>query len=361
MLQYLLTGLAGSALTIVAMRIWQAREVNTSADAEPASEASAAEATSQPSGNVSALARFTSNLSSRQILIGAGGLVVAAIAVIALRPADEASSGTGTPAAAGAADKSLDDVDTMMQRLADRLEKNPDGEGFRMLAWSYVMTGHPDKAIAPYKRALAMLPDQSNVHAGYGEALVGLAKGTMTQEAKDSFDRAIKIDPTEPRARYFEALWMAQHGQEKQALEKWIVLAGDGPADAPWQADLRRQIGDTSAKLGMDVSSRLPKAAISSAGAPPPLPAGAAQAAGALPPAERQAMVDQMVEGLARKLAANPKDAEGWIRLMRSRMVLGQGEQAARDLVSARRGLAGSPSDLARMLAAAKENGVPGS
>jgi cytochrome c-type biogenesis protein CcmH len=260
----------------------------------------------------------------------------------------------------------------MMQRLAARLEKNPtDGEGFRMLAWSYVMTSHPDKAIPAYKRALALLPNQSNVHAGYGEALVGVAKGTVTPEAKAAFDRAIQIDPSEPRARYFEALWLAQHGQEKEALEKWIALANGGPADAPWQTDLRRQIGETSAKLGGDVSSRLAKAAPIgvgrigvgpvSAGVAPPIPNEAMQAASALPAADRQAMVDEMVEGLARKLAANPKDADGWIRLLRSRMVLKQDQQAARDLATARRSLASSPADLARVVASAKENGVPGS
>jgi cytochrome c-type biogenesis protein CcmH len=358
MLQYLFTALAGIALGIVAMRLWQARGAEASAPTQSIAE---------PAVNGVAVAPAIGKFSPRQILIGAGVLAVVAIAVIAMRPEDEAGIAPTTPGnAAGAPGKPLDDVDTMMQRLADRLEKAPDGEGFRMLAWSYVMTGHPDKAIAPYKRALALLPNQSNVHAGYGEALVGVAKGTVSQEAKDAFDRAIKADPSEPRARYFEALWLAQHGQEKEALDKWIVLANDGPADAPWQADLRRQIGETSTKLGVDSSSRLSRvAAVSTgaiiAGAPPIVPDAAVKSAAALPAGDRQVMIDQMVEGLAKKLAANPKDADGWIRLLRSRMVLGQGVQAARDLAGARRGLAGSPTDLARMLAAAKENGVPGS
>ena len=234
-----------------------------------------------------------------------------------------------------------------------------------MLGWSYVMTSHPDKAVAAYKRALAMLPGQANVHAGYGEALVGVAKGTVTQEAKDAFDKAIKADPAEPRARYFEALWMAQHGQEKQALDKWIALARSAPADAAWQADLRRQIGETSAKLGVAIPAGLTAAAAAipaaPLGAPPALDNGTVQAASALPAADRQAMVDQMVEGLAKKLQANPKDADGWVRLLRSRMVLKQGDQAGRELATARRALAGSAADLAMVNGAAKEFGVPGS
>ncbi len=67
-----------------------------------------------------------------------------------------------------------------------------------------------------------------------------------------------------------------------------------------------------------------------------------------------------MVEGLARKLQANPKDADGWVRLLRSRMVLKQGEQAGRDLATARRALAGSGAPLTMLNGAAREFGVPG-
>jgi cytochrome c-type biogenesis protein CcmH len=358
MLQYILTGLAGVALGIVGMRIWQMRQ-QPMADAGDPGEVPEAMATAATSA--------APKPNSRNVLIGAGALVAVAITVIALKPdSSETASpnAAAIPGAAPAADKALDDVDTMTQRLADRLEKNPDGEGFRMLGWSYVMTGHPDKAVAAYKRALTFLPNQANVHAGYAEALVGVAKGTVTQEAKDAFDKAIIADPAEPRARYFEALWMAQHGQEKQALDKWIALARSAPADAAWQADLRRQIGETSAKLGVAVPANLavaPAAQAAPLGAPPALDNGTMQAASALPAADRQAMVDQMVEGLAKKLQANPKDADGWVRLLRSRMVLKQGDQAGRELTTARRALAGSAADLAMVNGAAKEFGVPGS
>ncbi|MGE3691856.1 MAG: hypothetical protein AB7F98_10800 [Novosphingobium sp.] len=300
---------------------------------------------------------------SRAILIGAGALAVLAAAVFAFRGPD-GSGGSATitsGAPAGTASQSLDDVDTMMGRLAERLEKNPnDGEGFRMLGWSYVMTGHPEKALEPYRRAIALLPQSATVHAGYGEAMVGVAKDIVTPEAKAEFERAIALDRNEPRARFFQALWLAQHGQEKQALDQWIALANSAPADAAWQEDLHKRIRDTAGKLGVDVASRLKNTPpVANAAAAPPIDNAAMQSASALPPADRQAMVDQMVEGLAAKLRANPKDADGWIRLLRSRMVLGQGSQAARDLASARQAFAGNAAELARIDAAAREFDVP--
>jgi cytochrome c-type biogenesis protein CcmH len=275
---------------------------------------------------------------------------------------DTASSAGAPPADGGASAQSLDDVDTMIGRLASRLEQNPDdGEGYRMLGWSYVMTDRPELAIAPYKRALALIPDSAAAHSGYGEALVAIAKNTVTDEAKTTFEKALRLDPAEPRARYFLALWDAQHGKEAQALDALVTLANAGPADAPWQADVRREITRLSSVLGTDVSARLAPAASGGAGDDMPvLDSATIQAAQALPQGEQDTMVTGMVDRLAERLAANPKDADGWVRLLRARMVLGQRDQAAADLKSARAGLGKDVAALGRVNAAARELAVPG-
>lgn len=354
MVQYLLTALAGVALGIVAMRIWQAREQGATA---AATDAAVGEGPVAAAGQAPGL--------SRKLLLGAGGLVLAAVAVVVVRSNSAPPASTGP--ALGVAQNGtapLDDVDTMINRLATRLEKEPnDGEGFRMLGWSYVMTGRPERAIEPYKRAQTLLPGSALVHSGYGEALVGTAKGTVTPEAKAEFERAASIDKTEPRAEYFLALWQAQNGQQKQALERWVVLANRAPADAPWQGELRRQITDVSAKLGVDVSGRLKAGTAVTGAAPIGGPAqnpAAAQAISAMPAAQQQASIDSMVEGLASKLQANPKDADRWVMLLRSRMVLKQEDRAKADLATARKALADDAGARAKVDAAAKELGIPG-
>jgi cytochrome c-type biogenesis protein CcmH len=79
-----------------------------------------------------------------------------------------------------------------------------------------------------------------------------------------------------------------------------------------------------------------------------------------MPGQDRQQMIQRMVDGLAARLAANPADAQGWVRLLRSRMVLEQGQQAARDLTTARGALAGNAAGLAQVNQAAAQLGVPG-
>ena len=369
MIQYFLTGLAGLAIGIVIMRLIQARptpnasaldcDVDSAHKGAPVDEAPVSVDSADPSGIATVgLRNWTA---SHKLLAGAGTLGFAALMLLLFRSPDQATA-TKLPAAlsSGAAANGIDDVDTMISRLAARLEKNPgDGEGFRMLGWSYVMTAQPEKAIAPCKRAMTLLPDSALVHSGYGEALVGVATNKVTDEAREHFTKALTIDPSEPRARYFVALWLAQNGQEKQALEKWLLLANSSPAEASWQPDLRARIAETAKKLGVDVSARLvgssqpgtPIAAgpLTAAIEPPPLDPSAMQAAGALPPAQQQAMIDGMVEGLAKRLKENPGDADGWARLLRSRMVLKQTDKAAAELKIARTALAGNAEGLSRL------------
>lgn len=275
MLQYLLTGLAGVALGIAAMRVMQSRDALSLQGHDETSENTFQEASDRAPGK------------SRKLLIGASALLAIAIAVLIFRDHASRPSLPSGPSSSVPDGKSaqLDDVNTMISRLAERLEKNPDdGEGFRMLGWSYVMTGKPDQAIAPYKQALRLLPGNALVLSGYGEALVGAAGGKVTTEAKGLFEQTLKLDPTEPRARHFEALWLSQNGKEKQALEKWIALVNSAPSDASWQADVMRRINDTAQKLGITVDGRIrPLSAGRASGSLPGVAPAAIQSANEMP------------------------------------------------------------------------------
>jgi cytochrome c-type biogenesis protein CcmH len=69
-------------------------------------------------------------------------------------------------------------------------------------------------------------------------------------------------------------------------------------------------------------------------------------------------MIEGMVASLDDKLQANPEDAEGWARLIRSYMVLGRPADAKAALARARTALAGKPDRLAIVEAEAKAQGL---
>jgi cytochrome c-type biogenesis protein CcmH len=84
------------------------------------------------------------------------------------------------------------------------------------------------------------------------------------------------------------------------------------------------------------------------------------EAAAGLSAEDRSAMIAGMVDGLAEKLASSPNDEAGWLKLIRSRMVLGQKEAAARDLEAAKQAFSTEPEALERLTEAARALGIPG-
>jgi cytochrome c-type biogenesis protein CcmH len=373
-----ITLIAGIAIGVIAMRLSQ----STSAQGQP-SDAAATEpqeiSKTQPvsitamgddNGPSNPVIPFYARYSKRQMILGAAGVFsVAAVAVIATGSGDNSSAqSTGANTAAtmpGTPAAPIDDVDSMINKLAERLKTNPtDGEGFRMLGWSYQNTNRPALAVEAYKTALALLPNRADVHAGYGEALVSVANGKVTSDAKGHFDTALKIDATQPRAKYFSAIYKSQNGQEREALDDFVALANGAPASEPWQAELRKQGATLGQKIGVNFESRMkeptqasPATTISLKGQGGPTPEDVATAS-KLPPADQSKMIDGMVTGLANKLKANPDDPDGWVKLIRSRVVLGQKDMAKSDMALARKQFAGKPDILKGINALETELGL---
>lgn len=68
---------------------------------------------------------------------------------------------------------------------------------------------------------------------------------------------------------------------------------------------------------------------------------------------DRQAMIEGMVEGLAVRLDADPSNPAEWARLIRARQVLGQTEQAARDVARMRSIFSDRPETVAQIIESA--------
>jgi cytochrome c-type biogenesis protein CcmH len=78
---------------------------------------------------------------------------------------------TGDPASVAPADEMLPDVNTMIDRLADRLKTSPkDIEGWQMLGWSYFQTGRYQQAATAYARAVELDPSSAEFKRAYEDA-----------------------------------------------------------------------------------------------------------------------------------------------------------------------------------------------
>lgn len=132
----------------------------------------------------------------------------------------------------------------------------------------------------------------------------------------------------------------AAHAEARARAERQLldhVLAQPAPGDAPWRAVLA--VGALA--LGVMALGWL----VLRPGAPAPSPLAAARPAPApasAPHAMEQGAMRAMVQGLERRLADRPADAEGWAMLGRSYAVLGD---PARAVPAFRKALALRPDD----------------
>lgn len=226
----------------------------------------------------------------------------------------------------------------LAQRLETRVADNPDDVETRLvLAQVYERGGRFAEAAGHYRTAIDLVAGQGPVpgplHAALGETLVAAAGGRVEREARLAFAAAIEADPGNVRARYYAGLAMAQDGRLEEAIGVWQELAEDSPPGSPWVGLLRQQVDRAAAELGIAP----PVFAQPEAPAAGPRGPSAAdmEAAGQLSPEERQAFIRSMVDQLAARLEAEPADPDGWLRLARAYLVLGEADKAREALAAA--------------------------
>jgi len=306
------------------------------------------------------------------ITLAVAGVLAASAGIYALffRGDDSAEP----PAATAAEAPQAGTIEEMIARIEARIRQNPDvANDWRMLGWTYFELARQarsddafrlamTRAAAAYRRAAELEPNNAENWSSLGEALQ-VAMTEASPEAERAFARALQLAPQDPRARYFTALQKNLRGRHGEAIDDWIALLRDTPPGAIWEENLRRIIAQVAQQHGIDVAGRVPPARpvpadTATAAIPGPTPEQMAEAS-SVPPSRQNAMVRDMVEGLAERLRRNPRDADGWIRLMRSRMVLNDPRAARQALDSALAAFQGDAATQARLRDAARTLGVP--
>lgn len=241
----------------------------------------------------------------------------------------------------------------LVAQVEAHVERNPDdGRGWEVLAPVYLRTGRFDEAVKARSNALRLLGATPEREADLGEALTSAANGIVTADAKAAFDRAVAADPRSIKARFFLGLAAEQDGRKDDAARIWRELLAGAPPDAPWTAYVKQSLAQLTGKP-------VPEPAPPTASAPGP-DAGQVAAAQAMTSDQRAAMIQGMVAGLAEKLKHDGSDIDGWSRLMRAYMVLGERDKARAAAADARQALRGDPDKLRRLDDVVKGLGVEG-
>ena len=229
-------------------------------------------------------------------------------------------------------------IDTLIGQVEDHLSGHPeDGRGWEVIAPVYLRLGRFDDAVKARRNALKLNGATAERESALGEALVFAANGVVTAEAKAAFEQAIALDANGVQARYFLGLAAEQDGDRTQAAATWRALIAAAPPDAPWLDLLRSAL------------ARVERGAGGIAAGGSSTDASDDQAAVQLGPEQRKAMIEGMVNRLSERLHRDGADVDGWLRLVRSYMVLGEPDKARAAVVDARRALAGDAVKLRRL------------
>ena len=306
----------------------------------------------------------------RAMLVGSLIILGAAIAIGASRNFGE----TEVPGAATASSSLQADApnpNAVIASLEERTRKDPnDVEAWQLLGWSYFENGRYWDSANAYGKATELEPGRAVYWSSLGESLIMSDEtNPMPDDAKAAFDKAIALDPKDPRSRYFLAVSRDLNGDHQGAIDDWLALLKDTPKDAPWETDLIRTVEQVGQINKIDIAQKLNSAksnrnvdlaslqkSIAASPIPGPSRADMAQAA-KLPPGQQQEMVASMVSGLETKLASNPTNVNGWIMLMRSRMTLGEMAKAKEAF---KKSVAENPEARSTLIREARILGVPG-
>lgn len=268
-------------------------------------------------------------------------------------------------AAAGA------DAPQTIEQLRAAAEASKDDAGpWADLAFAYFQQGQFGEAAGAYRRAVAIDPGAAVLWSALGEALVMSSKrDPLPAEALAAFEKAVSLDAQDPRARYFLAAKKDLDKDHEGAIAAWLDLLADTPPGAPWEADLVRTIEQVGQMNKIDVAARLAKAqenrtpailapgsgSVAGDAASPNVrgpSAAEVAAASSMKPSEQRTMAEGMVAQLEQRLKSQPKNPDGWVMLMRSRMTLGEPAKAKAALEAAIKANPGEAAELKRQAAA---------
>jgi cytochrome c-type biogenesis protein CcmH len=236
-------------------------------------------------------------------------------------------------------------IETLVAQVEDHVARNSDdGRGWEVLAPVYMRLGRFGDAVTAWHNALRLNGESASREADLGEALVAVGNGIVTADAKAAFERAVALDANDVIARFYLGMAADQDGRRAEAEKIWRDLLAKAPPGAPW-ADVVRQA------LARDAPPAL--------AAPGPSAADVA-AASQMDPETQKQMIGGMVARLADRLKQDGSDVEGWLRLVRAYVVLGERDKAQAAATDARRALAGNADRIRRIDELVKELGLQG-
>lgn len=158
----------------------------------------------------------------------------------------------GTAPAPGQASKQqIGSVGQMVQRLADRLQRDPeDVDGWRLLARSYMTLGRYPEAVAALRTARGLAGDDPDVLLDLADAIAGTQNESSQGQPTELVNLAMTKAPNNPRVLWIAGQLAAEQGDYTKALLHWHRLEAMIPPDSKAAPVIKKMIAAAQAQIG---------------------------------------------------------------------------------------------------------------
>ncbi|MDX6404230.1 MAG: cytochrome c-type biosis protein CcmH [Blastocatellia bacterium] len=138
-----------------------------------------------------------------------------------------------------------------VEKLAKKLEQNPnDGQGWLMLARSYLSMERFADAAAAYEHATTLNGNDASVWADYAEAAAMANGQRLAGKPTEAINRALQIDPKQQKALDLAGSAAYQAGDYKKAIDYWQKLLAQLPAGSEELRAISEQIAKARQMAG---------------------------------------------------------------------------------------------------------------
>ncbi|MCP9454779.1 MAG: c-type cytochrome biogenesis protein CcmI [Nitrospira sp.] len=144
-------------------------------------------------------------------------------------------------------------LNTLIERLRQRLEQNPDdGTGWTLLARSYMVMERYAEAVPVFEKAVALNPNDATLLADYADAL-GVHQGRKLDGKPEALiQKALKLDPNNVKALMLSGTVAFNRKDFASAIRDWELARANLPAGADPESfeQLTASIAEAKRRMG---------------------------------------------------------------------------------------------------------------
>jgi cytochrome c-type biogenesis protein CcmH len=189
-----------------------------------------------------------------------------------------------SPPLAAQGEPSPQEVEAMVAKLAERMEKQPPGnvddtEGWVMLGRSYAVMQRYPEASRAFARALQLMPGDAQILVDQADVLAMQQGGNLQGEPLRLIELALKNNPSNLKGLALAGTAAFERKDYAVAVDYWTRARATAPPDSEFMRSLEQSIADARAAAGSNVAAAGPAAA-PAASASAPQAQGAASVSG---------------------------------------------------------------------------------